>query len=382
MILMYSLLCVILAVFYIVLIHFYTKGWLKTPHQNVKEQFPPSKGLTVIVVIRNEEDHIQACIESMLSQNYPENLYELIVVDDFSTDASASIVQAFGDKVQFIRLAEILGPEYAKLANKKRGITAAVNRAKYDLVLCGDGDCVYGPQWIASMIQYYEKYHKAFFTAPVEYQPGNSIWRKFLSMDQISLMGVTAGSIGQKKPVMANGANMFFEKDVFFEVGGYANNEDIASGDDIFLMQKIFLRDPKAIGFVKNKQAIARTAPPETLREFVHQRIRWTSKSAQMIDPKVKLVLIFNYLFYLSAFLNLFVLPWISGIFFFLGVLMLVLKLFIDTFFFGNMLAFFGRKDLMRWLLPIEIMHLSYVSLLGVLAIFGTYTWKGRRVKR
>lgn len=379
---MYSLLCVILAVFYIVLIHFYTKGWLKTPHQNVKEQFPPSKGLTVIVVIRNEEDHIQDCIESMLSQNYPENLYELIVVDDFSTDASASIVQAFGDKVQFIRLAEILGPEYAKLANKKRGITAAVNRAKYDLVLCGDGDCVYGPQWIASMIQYYEKYHKAFFTAPVEYQPGNSIWRKFLSMDQISLMGVTAGSIGQKKPVMANGANMFFEKDVFFEVGGYANNEDIASGDDIFLMQKIFLRDPKAIGFVKNKQAIARTAPPETLREFVHQRIRWTSKSAQMIDPKVKLVLIFNYLFYLSAFINLFVLPWISGIFFFLGVLMLVLKLFIDTFFFGNMLAFFGRKDLMRWLLPIEIIHLSYVSLLGVLAIFGTYTWKGRRVKR
>lgn len=382
MILMYSLLCVILAVFYIVLIHFYTKGWLKTPHQNVKVQFPPSKGLTVIVVIRNEEDHIQTCIESMLSQNYPENLYELIVVDDFSSDASASIVQAFGDKVQFIRLAEILGPEYAKLANKKRGITAAVNRAKYDLVLCGDGDCVYGPQWIASMIQYYEKYHKAFFTAPVEYQPGNSIWRKFLSMDQISLMGVTAGSIGQKKPVMANGANMFFEKDVFFEVGGYANNEDIASGDDIFLMQKIFLRDPKAIGFVKNKQAIARTAPPETLREFVHQRIRWTSKSAQMIDPKVKLVLIFNYLFYLSAFINLFVLPWISGIFFFLGVLMLVLKLFIDTFFFGNMLAFFGRKDLMRWLLPIEIIHLSYVSLLGVLAIFGTYTWKGRRVKR
>lgn len=382
MIFIYFFLCLTLAVIYIGLILFYTKGWLKTPHQNVNSNFSSSQGLTLIVVIRNEEAHIQACIQSILAQSYPTDLLEIIVVDDFSTDSSVSIVEEFKEEVNLIRLADTLGPGFASSANKKRGITQAVEQATYDLILCGDGDCVYGPDWIKSMIQYYEKYNKQFFSAPVEFQPGDSIWRKFLDMDQLAMIGVTAGSIGQKKPVMASGANMFFVKQTFYEVGGYEDNKDVASGDDVFLMQKIFLRDQKAIGFVKNKQAIALTAAPQSFREFLNQRIRWTSKSVRMIDPKVKAVLIFNYLFYLSCFFNLFVLPWVDLSFLFVGAIMLVLKLFIDTFFFSNILAFFDRKDLFRYMLPIQLMHITYVSLLGVLAIFGNYTWKGRRINR
>ena len=196
------------------------------------------------------------------------------------------------------------------------------------------------------------------------------------------MIGVTAGSIGQKKPVMASGANMFFVKQTFYEVGGYEDNNDVASGDDVFLMQKIFIRDQKAIGFVKNKQAISQTAAPQSFREFLNQRIRWTSKSARMIDPKVKAVLTFNYLFYLSCFLNLYVLPWVDISFLFMGILMLALKILIDTLFFSNMLAFFDRKDLFNYMLPIQLMHITYVSLLGVLAIFGNYSWKGRRINR
>jgi hypothetical protein len=101
-----------------------------------------------------------------------------------------------------------------------------------------------------------------------------------------------------------------------------------------------------------------------------------------MIDPKVKAVLTFNYLFYLSCFLNLFVLPLVDISFLFIGILMLALKMVIDTLFFSNMLAFFDRKDLFNYMLPIQLMHITYVSLLGVLAIFGNYTWKGRRINK
>jgi biofilm PGA synthesis N-glycosyltransferase PgaC len=109
---------------------------------------------------------------------------------------------------------------------------------------------------------------------------------------------------------MASGANMLFEKEVFEAVNGYEGNEHIASGDDVFLMQKIFLKNPKAIGFVKNSNAFAKTHSPKTFQEFLNQRIRWTSKSSNMMDPKVKAVLLLNYLFYLSCFANLFILPW------------------------------------------------------------------------
>lgn len=136
------------------------------------------------------------------------------------------------------------------------------------------------------------------------------------------------------------------------------------------------------MGFVKNTEAIAFTIAPHTFSEFLNQRIRWTSKSTNMIDIKVKVVLVFNYLFYLALFLNFFVLPFFNIAFLVFGVVMMVFKLIIDTLFFTNILAFFNKSKLLKWMFPIEILHIIYVSVMGILALVGTYNWKGRTVKK
>ncbi len=358
------------------------KGWLKTPHQNTKKALGECCGVTVVVSIRNEEANINACLESILNQDYPKDKVEIIVVNDFSTDSTLELLEKFGDKIRLFNLSAVLPPENAQLANKKKAITLAVDKAKYQLILCADGDCVYGDKWIASMVQYQHKYQKKFISGPVDYIDSSGFWKQFLLMDLVAMIGTTAGSIGQKKPVMASGANMLFRKDAFIEVNGYEGNEGIASGDDVFLMQKIYLQDAKSIGFVKNSAAFARTHAPKTFTEFLNQRIRWTSKSNNMVDPKVKLVLLFNYLFYLTCFVNLFVLPWFHLSYLAFGALMFLLKILIDTLFFGNLLAFYNKSSLLKWIVPMEIIHIIYVSFMGVLAIFGSYTWKGRTVKK
>ena len=101
-----------------------------------------------------------------------------------------------------------------------------------------------------------------------------------------------------------------------------------------------------------------------------------------MVDGQVKLVLAFNYLFYLACFLNLFILPWVHLSFLGFGVLFFLLKTLIDLLFFGNVLAFYKKSSLLKWIVPMEIIHIIYVSFMGVLAIFGSYTWKGRTVKK
>ena len=196
------------------------------------------------------------------------------------------------------------------------------------------------------------------------------------------MIGVTAGSIGQKKPVMASGANMLFEKEAFIEVGGYEGNEKIASGDDVFLMQKIFLKNNKSVGFVKNTEAFASTFAPQTFKEFLNQRIRWTSKSNNLVDNNVRLVLMFNYLFYIATFLSLFVLPWWHLSYLAFGLILFSLKILIDLLFFGNILAFYNKTYLLKWIVMMELLHIIYVSLLGFLAVFGTYKWKGRTIKK
>lgn len=378
----YFFLTILLALAYIWLIHFYVKGWLKTPHQNTKADLGEQKGISVVISVRNEESYIKACIESILNQNYPKSNFELIVVNDFSTDNTLKVLAEFGDQIKVYKLSEHLGSEAKLTANKKKAITLAVNEAQYDLILCGDGDCTYGEKWISSMVQYHHKYHKKFMSGPVDYFDTKGLWKNFLLMDLVAMIGVTAGSIGQKKPVMASGANMLFEKKTFLALGGYSGNETIASGDDVFLMQKIFLQDNRAIGFVKNVDAFAKTQSPASFSEFLNQRIRWTSKSANMIDNRVKAILLFNYLFYLSCFMNLFILPWVDLIFLGFGLILLALKILIDILFFGNILAFYNKSALLKWILPMEILHIIYVSFMGVLAIFGSYTWKGRNVKK
>jgi cellulose synthase/poly-beta-1,6-N-acetylglucosamine synthase-like glycosyltransferase len=378
----YFFISILLALAYIWLIHFYVKGWLKTPHQNTKKELGVYLGITVVISVRNEEANVKACIDSILKQDYPKSAFELIVVNDFSTDNTLKVLAEFGGQITVYKLSEHLAPEAKFTANKKKAITLAVNKAKYDLILCGDGDCVYGERWMTSMMQYHHKYQKKFISGPVDYYDTKGFWKNFLLMDLVAMIGVTAGSIGQKKPVMASGANMLFEKKSFLDLGGYRGNDNIASGDDVFLMQKIFLSDNKAIGFVKNADAFARTESPATFSEFLNQRIRWTSKSGNMMDFRVKAILVFNYLFYLTCFTSLFILPWFDLIFLAFGGVLLALKILIDVLFFGNILAFYNKSSLLKWILPLEILHIIYVSFMGVLAIFGSYTWKGRNVKK
>lgn len=382
MIAFYFISCLLLAVTYVWLIHFYVKGWLKTPQQNLDKSVKATEAFTIVISVRNEEYNIENCLNSILKQNYPKELFEIIVINDFSTDNTLQKIKKYENDVQLIKLSEHLPKERANYPNKKMAITMAVAKAKNELILCADGDCIYGENWILSIEQFYKKYKKDFVAAPVDYIYNKTWMFNFLEMDLAAMMGVTAGSIGQKKPVMASGANMMFTKAMFYEVNGYEGNEDIPSGDDVFLMQKIFLKNEKAVGFVKNTEAIASTEAPKTFSEFLNQRIRWTSKSTNMIDNNVKTILVFNYLFYVVLFLNLFVLPFFNIAFLVFGIVMMVLKLIIDTLFFTNILAFFNKSKLLKWMFPIEIIHIVYVSLMGILALVGTYKWKGRKVKK
>jgi cellulose synthase/poly-beta-1,6-N-acetylglucosamine synthase-like glycosyltransferase len=368
---------------YFILIYFYLKGWLKTPSHNTRKQDLPNSRATIVVSVRNEEENIASCIQSLLSQKIPASFYEIIVVNDFSTDNTlAEVAKIEAPNLSVYRLRDFLPAEYADIPNKKRAITLAVQKAKYDVIITADGDCIYPEYWLLSMLQYYDRTKRKLITAPIDYIRQQGFWFDFLMMDLSALIGVTAGSIAQSKPVMANGANMLFEKEAFLKVKGYEGNEHIPSGDDIFLLQKINHYYKDAVGFIKNDSAMAQTRAPRTFNEFLQQRIRWTSKSTKMADFKVKFVLVVNYLFYLLSFSTLFILPFYDITLLGAGLVILVLKTLVDFIFFSNILAFYNRTDLLKWIVPMELMHITYVTFMGVLALFGTYSWKGRKVAR
>jgi glycosyltransferase involved in cell wall biosynthesis len=346
-----------------------------------------STSITVIIPARNEEENIGACLASISNQSYPKNLFEVIVVDDFSTDRTAEIVTSFADKNVSLFSLKDFANEGELNSYKKKAIEIGILKAKGKLIVTSDADCIVQNRWLETIACFYEKHHPVFIAAPVAYFPslsGEGLGVRFLkifqSLDFMTLQGITGASVHKKFHSMCNGANLAYEKKVFLEVNGFTGIDNIASGDDMLLMHKIFNRYPEKVLFLNSVDAIVQTNPAGTLKEFLNQRIRWASKADRYTDKKITSVLLLVYLFnvwiFLLGILSFFyplLLVWFIGI--------LIAKTIVEILFLYPVAKFFKKEKLLWWFPLAQPFHILYTIVAGWLGKFGSYKWKERKVK-
>jgi cellulose synthase/poly-beta-1,6-N-acetylglucosamine synthase-like glycosyltransferase len=358
---------------------FYRRAWLSLPLYKVPDGFAPRTQISVIIPARNEEENIGACLHSILAQDYPADLYEVIVVDDHSTDKTALVVSG-ETRARLISLSDHLIAGERLNAYKKKAIDIAIGLARGDLIVTTDADCVVEKTWLRLLAACYEETGALFIAAPVAYTGENSFLTIFQSLDFMTLQGITGASVYRKVHTMCNGANLAYSKDAFYEVGGFRNIDAIASGDDMLLMHKIHCRHPDRIRFLKAPGAIVRTAPMPTWKSFFNQRIRWASKADKYDDKRVIVVLALVYtwnLWFLAAGIGAFFEPrvliaWIA---------LLAAKTAVEMWFLEPVAKFFGKTRLL-WYFPVaQPVHIAYTIIAGWLGKFGSYQWKGRQVK-
>ena len=352
-------------------------GWGPTFEVNSDANTKGQVTMTVIIPARNEEHNISQCLESVLNQTYPKELFEIIVADDFSTDATVAIVSGFtAENVILISLSDHVEP-VGLSAYKKKAIEIALSKAKGELIVTHDADCIAGPQWLETIALTYSSFRPAFMAAPVAYTNENTFLSIFQSLDFMTLQGITGAAIFKKFHYMCNGANMAYEKKAFDEVHGFEGVDHIASGDDMLLMHKIAVRYPERISFIASKKAIVRTAPMKDIRTFLNQRIRWASKTSSYKDPRIILVLSLVYLFNVW-----FVIAGICAFFYpiMLAYILFILfaKTVIELFFLYPVAGFFDKKLLLWWFPLAQPFHIIYTIVAGWLGTFGKYEWKGR----
>ena len=291
---------------YVALIIYYRQGWLqlKTYHPVAGKSIKHSTFITVIIAARNEEKNIGSCIESIIKQTYPENLFELIIVDDNSSDLTAVIANSFEkNNISVINLKDFTGNENLN-SYKKKAVETAIGLAKGNLIVTTDADCIVQPEWLQTIASYYEEFSPVFIAAPVVYTNplrGDSFFKKLLkifqSLDFMTLQGITGASVYKKFHGMCNGANLAYEKKAFHDAGGFEGIDKIASGDDMLLMHKIQKIYPDKIKYLKSANVVVQTQPAETLKDFMNQRIRWASKADKYTDRKITAVLLLVYVF-------------------------------------------------------------------------------------
>jgi cellulose synthase/poly-beta-1,6-N-acetylglucosamine synthase-like glycosyltransferase len=382
--LFFTWISLLLAGFYVYVIVRYIGGWNEMPAWEIPPLFQPSTKVSVLIPARNEEENIAACLGSVGRQSYPEALFEVIVIDDHSTDATPLEVEKFASRhgnVRLLKLADYVEPGTTQ-SFKKKAIETGVFQASGELVVTTDADCLVQENWLALLVSFYEKHGWQFIAAPVNFHREKNLFERFQSLDFMGMMCGTGAGIHLRIKNMCNGANLAYPKAAFLEVGGFEGIDHLATGDDILLMQKIAACHPGKVGFLKNAAATVYSEAKPTVSSFVSQRVRWASKSTAYKEWQVTVILGLVFLYCCAIVFSLALVPWWGWQALLLTGLLFLVKTVTDYYFLGMMARFFSRQDLMKSYLASQFLHIAYIVVVGVLGnTVRRYEWKGRRVR-
>lgn len=368
------LLACIPAFLYVMIIMRFTFGWVSLNRVKQDSQSLPATSFSVIIAARNEAISITKCLDTLLQQDYPISLFEVIVVDDHSTDETFPLVTDFiiahpGFPIRLLR---------AEGDGKKSAIAQAVKQASGQLIVTTDADCKVSPQWLKAYADCYEQTGSRCISGPVRME-GSGLFAHLQELEFVSLIASGAGSIGAGMPVMCNGANFCYAKQAFLDVNGFQGNERFASGDDIFLMHKISNRfGAAAITFLKDRRAIVVTAVQPDVASFFRQRMRWASKSPGYRDGGIILTAISVFLTHVGLVVGLGY-GAMTGIWqpFFL---IFVSKLLIDFPLLLVSTHFMRQKKLLLYFLPVQMLLPFYILITTIGGLYSSVSWKGRAV--
>ena len=330
-----------------------------------------SSKISVIIPFRNEEENLFKCLASLQKQNFDRSSYEVILVNDHSTDKSVQIVESFIASTDInIRLTALTNTE-----TKKAALKHGINLASYTIIATTDADCVLPVNWLQNISLHFTG-NNSMLLGPVMFLKMPGFLAAFQILDMLALQGVEFGALGFNKPILNNAANLSYSVTSYKSVDGF-DSFNTPSGDDIFLLEKFKFQNQKIEGLLSN-DFIVETKPEPTLSSFLNQRVRWASKSKYYKD---KLLLLFSGLVLIQNILLLFI---YLGLLFvenhrFTFLILLLTKWLIDFILLFLVASFFKRKSTMFYFIPVQFVYPIYVIIVWIASISLKFEWKGRK---
>ncbi len=312
----------------------------------------PSVFVSVIVPCRNEEQNISRLLNSLHLQDYPGDLFEVIVVNDNSTDKTYEVANQYHG-IQKLRIINNKGK--GKKSAIRDGISIALGR----LIITTDADCYMGESWVSIIASYYQEHNPDMIICPVRLESGAGFFSRFQDLEFLSLQGITAGSALSGKPIMCNGANLAFGKETYLRHSTDLHDE-INSGDDIFLLHSLKCERNSIILWIESPEAIVTAKASATPGSFLQQRKRWISKSAFYTDRDTILTGILTFsiiLLEISYLIGSLINPILLAGY----LLIFLLKSIPDFLIIRNTAGRYGKSGLLRWFLPSQVVYPFYV---------------------
>ncbi len=336
------------------------------------------ESVAVLVPFRNERDHLPRLLASLLAQTFPRERTELLFLDDHSTDGGAEWLAAAiagHPHCRLLRLAAALDGRTV-VAHKKAALTLGVSRTTAGLIVTTDADCCWPPERLSELVA--AAAGKRVVLAPVAVRPNDTdVCTAFQALDLYAYQFLTAVSVGQGSPVLANGACFTFRRSAFLAVDGYAGVDHLPSGDDVLLLHK-FLEHyaPTDFGWLRTADPVT-TLPVRGWRALWRQRLRWAGKAGAYRNPRLDIAqgLTFGANFALLAVVLLYPLHLRAVA----PLVILGVKMLVDLLGLYAVTRQFRATALLRWYPAVAVVYPVFLVGVGVAVLVGVRpTWKGR----
>jgi len=370
-----TLLIITTIIYFIVLFIFFLGLFFPNRQRNKAQPFT-----TVLIAARNEEATLPNLINALLNQTYLSELYEIIVINDGSSDRTSEIINELASKDPRIRLVNVQGIEKG-LTAKKNALHQGIKHSRGEIILSIDADCHVLPTWIETIISYFtpDTGMVIGFSQLGLKNEKRPIFEKLQALDFLSLMAAAQGSSNFQYPLAASGQNLAYRRKTFEEAGGFSEIGHRVSGDDVLLLQIIRKKTSWKIRFAPSEDCFNSSEPQKTFSDLLHQRIRWASNGSYQLklNKGFFLFVITVYLLNLNLILHIPVCI-ITGSFF-IPLICLFIKFIIEWLVAFKGAQVFHRSDLIRVFPLWFILQIPYVVLVGLLGSLGSFTWKHRK---
>lgn len=341
--------------------------------QNKKTQFKVNNNyrpfVSVIVPARNEEKNIRRAIEFLDKNDYPKSNYEIIAVNDRSTDKTLEILNELQKTVVNLRVIDINeASTNPNLRGKAGALNNGIKQAKGEIIMMTDADCESNPNWISNIVSHFDKPQVKMVTSYTNIM-GERVFDKLQAVQWIYLTKMSSAGPTYNYPLGCFGTNLSMKIETYNEIGGY-ENIPFSVTEDYALLKEVMNRGYEVL-YIQEPNATMNTHACDTFPELISQLRRWAkggldlkwvayffvlTSVAVWAGLVTSLLLQYYWTFFLLLFIRL------------LGDFLLVVPTLIDI----------NKKSLIKWTYPSIFFFMCLELIIPPLLLSRKIKWKGQ----
>ncbi|MFA4923856.1 MAG: glycosyltransferase [Ignavibacteriaceae bacterium] len=291
-----------IVIFFIFCIIFFT-AFRNLSEQKIEADATELVNISVIIAAKNEEQNLHQLFESLEKQSYPKEKFEIVFVDDNSTDKTFETAKEYADRFSHFRL---LNAEHKNLPAKKGALEIGIAEAQFPFLLFTDADCSPQINWLKAFSNKFSlNFDLLFGFAPFIFK--QTFANHFFCFENFrtTLLTFTAASFGL--PYSAASRSLGIKKETFLQLGGFSKTLQTLGGDDDLLIREA-VKNKCKIGIVAGDKSLVFSNTQESFTDYFLQKRRHTATSFHYL-LRHKLFLGFWHLINILAIDSLFFIP-------------------------------------------------------------------------